>query len=217
LELADHGAEGVDFAFVGGFLAFGFLEQFEEFIEGLAGLAQGAEGFLDLLHGGADGGGCGGAEGGWIIGRRGSRGRGRWAGGLAPGGFGFLGEHGFVGGREERFLAAALFGGRRGFGGPGVVVRRAVVETVLGKGWLGLVFGRRHGLGGELRGVGAFRGAPGARGGGVLRGGLGAAPTAACAPAGTAAGAGGRRGVRAGSGIWPGGRSGVGRHVTPGD
>jgi len=40
VEAADGGAQGFDLAFVGSLLAFGFLQQFQQFVERFAGFTQ---------------------------------------------------------------------------------------------------------------------------------------------------------------------------------
>lgn len=60
--------EGFDLALVGRFLAFSFLEQFEQFVELIEGFAQGTDDIHHLVDGLANGGRLGGAE--WARRRR---------------------------------------------------------------------------------------------------------------------------------------------------
>ena len=52
----NHLAQRLDLAFIGGFLALGFLDELEQFVHRLRRVAQGAEGRFDFLECFADGG-----------------------------------------------------------------------------------------------------------------------------------------------------------------
>lgn len=64
-EAAQHLAQRLDLAFVGGLLALCLLDQFQQFIQRLGGVAQGSEHGLSFLHGLPDGRGRR-----WLGGRR---------------------------------------------------------------------------------------------------------------------------------------------------
>ena len=201
----DHLAERLDLTLVSGFLALGFLDQFEQLVHRLRGIAQSAERRFDLLERLADAGGRGG------LGRRWRRLRTRfalgamlrWRSALARRtsvrlvsrhleGFRrrFSCSHFLGSGREERFVFGATL-----LAGIGIAQFRASLGGRFGGGGIGHqfigVFGSR------------FRGRScGGRKGLVARAGP-ARASASAAAAATAAGAGrGRSGSRIGWRCW---------------
>jgi len=170
LEAAQGLAQCIDLAFVGRLLAFGFLDQLEQFVECFDGVAQGTENQFGFLDGLSDG-----------RGRRGPPGRGQWfkSPGLLmlPMGLERLGSRGRAGGVvvkrfRRRFISSGFLGSggeERLMGFFGAFDRFVFLVRGLWHPWIGFCGGQkgagrhrvRRGFGQGVGGGGRFGGTSG--------------------------------------------------------